>query len=187
MWVKTILLFLSFFLSSQAKILGCPDSPAVINSTNTYRRLHRTSQFAWDKTFANESSLYAEVLSKNCGLVHSQGAMTGKYGENLYSILQYPKPPDTCKPAVDIWYGEVSRYNFSSKSPFKENWPKGVGHFTAIVWKGSKKFGCGMATSDIKPIGFSKVAGCKVIVCRYFPPGNVASDEAFLANVLPTQ
>lgn len=179
------LFFFSNPMTANAKAMGCPDSQTIINSTNTYRKWHQAPPFAWDKKLSNESSIYADVLSKDCGLVHSQGALTGKYGENLYSVVQYPKPSDTCKVAIDAWYGEVSRYNFKTKRAFKENWPKGVGHFTALVWKGSKTFGCGMATSNIKPVGFSKLAGCKVIVCRYYPPGNVASDEAFLANVLP--
>jgi uncharacterized protein YkwD len=182
-----MILSLLFFCSStsEAKAMGCPDSQAVINTTNTYRKWHQAPPYIWNKKLANESSAYADILAKDCGLVHSPGALTGKYGENLYSVVSYPKPLNTCKIAVDVWYGEVSRYNFKSKQPLKENWPKGVGHFTALVWKGSTSFGCGMAISNIKPAGFSLITGCKVIACRYLPSGNVGSDAAFLANVLP--
>jgi hypothetical protein len=38
-----------------------------------------------------------------------------------------------------------------------ENWPS-AGHYTQIVWKDTKKVGCGAATSDGKET---------IIVCRY--------------------
>ncbi|KAI8469403.1 MAG: CAP domain-containing protein [Monoraphidium minutum] len=48
-----------------------------------------------------------------------------------------------------------------------------VSHFTQIVWKGSTQLGCGFAS------------GCKMLVCRYSPPGNMIG--SFGANVSPAQ
>lgn len=39
---------------------------------------------------------------------------------------------------------------------------KATGHFTQVVWKGSKSFGCGLAIGNNKAFG----------VCNYYPPGN---------------
>ena len=78
---------------------------------------------------------------------------------------------------------EVSRYNFRATHPFRDNWDNGVGHFTQVVWRSTMVMGCGMATKAV-PIGaiHGLVGGCKVVVCRYLPAGNVATDAEFRDN-----
>lgn len=50
------------------------------------------------------------------------------------------------------------------------------GHFTAMVWKSSKKLGVGKAfASD----------GSSFVVARYFPAGNITNKGHFENNVLP--
>lgn len=49
-----------------------------------------------------------------------------------------------------------------------------TGHFTQVVWKGSKEIGVGRATSS---------GGRTVVVANYRPPGNVLG--MFATNVLP--
>ncbi|GLI70343.1 hypothetical protein VaNZ11_015302, partial [Volvox africanus] len=85
------------------------------------------------------------------------------------------------------WYAEVMSYNFSAIYPFLENWPKGTGHFTQLVWKATTKLGCGYALKDMTmKIGSrTLMGGCKMVVCRYREHGNVANDIYFLKNVLP--
>ena len=161
---------------------NCIDIQAVIETTNMYRQWHQVGPLKWDSNLASDSAVYAEVLSKDCQLTHSRG----NYGENLYSVTSYPSPKETCKPAVDAWYGEVVNYDFNAANLFSDNWPKGIGHFTQVVWKGTASFGCGEHLREgITLPYFPMKVGCKIVVCRSFPPGNVAADSFFRANVFP--
>jgi uncharacterized protein YkwD len=175
-----IALLLTFSFVPSSLSIGCPDVTATTNTTNTYRKLHQVAPLLWDPKVASDCTNYAKKLAVGgCGLEHSHGP----YGENLFAVTSYPKPDSTCAVAVKAWYSEVSRYNFKSTKPFTENWSKGVGHFTQLVWKSTTKFGCGVYMVDKKLR--SMTATCKVIVCRYLPAGNVASDSFFKQNVLP--
>lgn len=160
---------------------NCNDITNVISTTNEYRKLHQVGALIWDSNLAKESGKYAETLSKDCSLVHSRG----DYGENLYSRTSYPPPSNTCKDAIDTWYSEIVNYNLNAKRPFNDNWSKGIGHFTQLVWKSTTSFGCGEHIRSISRPGISFKLGCKIVVCRYRPPGNLATDEAFKENVLP--
>jgi hypothetical protein len=67
-----------------------------------------------------------------------------------------------------MWYDEVKLYNFNGGGFSME-----TGHFTQVVWRGTKQIGCGVTTCR----------GMDVWVCNYDPPGNV--DRGYKANVLP--
>merc|ERR1711998_679411 len=73
-------------------------------------------------------------------------------GENL--AAGYP----TIAQAVKGWYNEVHDCNWSGGCQKSTN-GKPVGHFTALVWKGAKEFGCG-----ISPNGWR---GYPLYVCNY--------------------
>ncbi|KAI8518310.1 positive regulation of epithelial to mesenchymal transition [Branchiostoma belcheri] len=70
---------------------------------------------------------------------------------------------------VQQWYSEVERYDFGDKGG---NYQPSAGHFSQVVWKGSKELGVGTAKSD---------KGMAVTVCNYSPPGNMQG--AFGSNV----
>jgi hypothetical protein len=59
---------------------------------------------------------------------------------------------------VDSWYSEVKKHTFGS-----EPTTMGTGHFTQIVWKGSKEMGIALARSASNKI---------IVVANYDPPGN---------------
>lgn len=50
------------------------------------------------------------------------------------------------------------------------------GHFTAMVWKSTKKMGVGKAKAT---------DGSTFVVARYFPAGNIVNQGQFDENVLP--
>ncbi|MBN3287849.1 GAPR1 protein, partial [Polyodon spathula] len=51
-----------------------------------------------------------------------------------------------------------------------------TGHFTAMVWKNTKKMGVGKAKAS---------DGSTFVVARYFPAGNIVNQGQFEENVLP--
>jgi pathogenesis-related protein 1 len=58
---------------------------------------------------------------------------------------------------VGAWAGESRNYDYAS------NKCRGVcGHYTQIVWAGTREVGCAVATGG----------GRQVWVCNYDPPGN---------------
>ncbi|GLC60570.1 hypothetical protein PLESTB_001627900 [Pleodorina starrii] len=162
----------------------CPDAELLLAATNRYRAVHQAPPLTWDEGLAAESQAYAvQLASKQCVLTH------GDVGENLFGLLSYPWPDGRCLEAVDGWYGEVKSYNFSAEFPFFDNFFRAeVGHFTQLVWKASTAVGCGFAVVA-QPIPFTSgnvyTGGCKVVVCRYNPPGNYADDGLMAQNVLP--
>jgi hypothetical protein len=62
------------------------------------------------------------------------------------------------KDAAASWYNEVKSYEFK-----KGGFSMATGHFTQLVWKGSKKLGVGLAKSK---------SGKTYFVAEYKPPGN---------------
>ncbi|XP_022799115.1 Golgi-associated plant pathogenesis-related protein 1-like [Stylophora pistillata] len=91
-------------------------------------------------------------------------------GENLY-LSGSPLPKEPCTEATQLFYGEIENYDFS-KPVF--SWK--TGHFTQVVWKNTKEIGAAKRIRNDSKL---------VVVIRYFPPGNLLSQEAFKKNVLP--
>jgi hypothetical protein len=68
--------------------------------------------------------------------------------------------------ATTVWYDEIRFYDFK--------WPGlklTTSHFTQVVWKNSRTFGCGIAG--------------EVVVCMYCPAGNGKGRGTFKDNVMP--
>ncbi len=66
--------------------------------------------------------------------------------------------------AADTWYDEIKDYNFNNPSQKTGV----VGHFTQLVWKGSKEVGIGCAKSQ---------NGSYYVVANYYPAGNWMGQE----------
>ncbi|GLC52911.1 hypothetical protein PLESTB_000687300 [Pleodorina starrii] len=167
---------------------SCPDAAAALDAHNAYRARHRAPPLSWNSELAESSEAWAlDLASKQgCRTVHSTDYT---FGENLYAMKRFPKPIDgSCKTVVGDWYNEVLSFNFSTPRLFADNAGKGMGHFTQLVWRATTSVGCGTALVDFPvafPSGTVRTGGCKVVVCRYLPPGNMPTESAFALNVLP--
>jgi hypothetical protein len=126
----------------------------------------------WDTQLAADSQAWSEQLAAmGCGLEHS----TGSYGENLYWQIGGTITPES---VVASWYEEIACYTFGQ---FMETDAcdmactdamnsSGCGHYTQIVWRDTRRVGCGMATCS---------NGAEIWTCRYDPAGNYVGEPAY--------
>lgn len=167
----------------------------MLDTHNMYRQRHGAAPLTWNQEMADSAKEWALGLSANrCGSDLHHSGKPG-LGENLWMGYwggsSNAKPLFNCKSAVDSWYNEVSQYKFTQRpwSDNSGNFGK-IGHFTQLVWKGSKELGCYSSsdswTSEPFP-GYVTQMTCMVVVCRYSAPGNIVTDGYFLQNVLPAQ
>lgn len=108
---------------------------------------------------AKDSARYAAVLAKRGRIAHDPDK--GRQGENLFqgTIRAYPYAM-----MARLWVDEKKHFK---KGVFPDVVKAGpwslVGHYTQIVWPGTQRFGCAVASN--KDDDF--------LVCRYLPAGNV--------------
>jgi hypothetical protein len=152
---------MSFQLTSQQKL----DLTAYINA---YRTIHQAPPLVWDATIATFTNSWATNMAFNHNFQHSGRAT---YGENIAYFQGYQADPiGLIKKAVDLWYSEVSMYDFSNPG-----FSASTGHFTCLVWKAS--------TSYAIAIAFDANSNMAYVSMNTYPPGNVLGQ--FQQNVFP--
>lgn len=134
---------------------------------NELRKKHGADALTPDSNIENRALEYAQkLLNEGGALVHDEEALKKLgYGENLFSMSGSFEPNG--ETAADSWYSEIKDYNFNNPG-----FDSKTGHFTQLVWKASKKVGCGAAFNG------NKLVTC----CNYSPPGNYKGQ--YEANVL---
>merc|ERR1711981_487305 len=122
-----------------------------------------------DKDLCDDAQAYADQLAANDnGLIHASAELSQKgQGENL----AWASP-------ITWNTGRIEAQNINAEMPVK-SWynelktgQQCMGHYTQVVWKGSKKFCMAKAVSRSK---------ATFTVARYYPAGNV--EGAYAANV----
>ena len=142
-----------------------------IGAHNRFRAMHGAANLDYDQAMAVSAKKYAEELARTNSFQHSNYPGVG---ENLYSMsssssYSVQEVNKSGIVATERWYKEKDNYEFS-----RPGFAMNTGHFTQVVWKGTKKIGCGAALSQ---------SDRKVyVVCQYSPPGNYES--RFPENVL---
>ena len=138
----------------------------ILTNHNYHRKRHQVDDLSRSSDIETIAQNYSEYLASIDEMKHSGN----KYGENLYYCWSSSGVCVTGEKASQAWYDEVSKYDF--KNP---GFSSGTGHFTQLVWKGSKQIGCGAACNEKN--------NCYV-TCNYSPAGNVLSQ--FDTNVYPS-
>ncbi|MBN2702497.1 MAG: pathogenesis-related family 1 protein [Methylohalobius sp. ZOD2] len=119
----------------------------------------------WSDSLAAYAQQWAEYLARGngCKLKHRSD---GKYGENLYwsSAVRWSDGRRELKAltvsrVVAQWVSEKKDYDYAG------NRCSGAmcGHYTQIVWRDTRRLGCGMAVCPSQG---------QIWVCNYDPPGN---------------
>lgn len=93
------------------------------------------------------------------------------FGQNIFCCPETALLIDlTGQEVATYWYTSLKRYNFY-KDPELLHTNVNAGHFTQIVWKNTKYFGVGKASSH---------TGKVFVVALYFPPGKFFYDVFFI-------
>lgn len=131
----------------------------VLAAHNALRAKHGVPPLSWSSSLAETAQAWAD----GCKFEHSSTGL----GENLAQGTTGAYSPGSF---VNDWYSEISSYDFTTGASTDGN---DVGHFTQVVWKGTKQVGCGLTTCGENDL----------LVCNYSPAGNL--DGAYQDNVLP--
>ncbi len=143
---------------------GTGESGKLVGLTDAHNRVRRevgVAPLVWSDELARWAGAWASRLAaKGCQLTH-RPARADDYGENIF----WSSGPMAAGDVVATWAGERSGYDHAT------NACDGVcGHFTQIVWRASKRLGCGSA---------SCAGGGEIWVCNYDPPGNVMGQSPY--------
>jgi hypothetical protein len=134
---------------------------------NAERAAFGAPPLSWDPGLAASAQAYAQRLAAIGRLQHSSRAERPGQGENLWIGS---RGAFSVAAMAGSWANERVRFvpgRFPAVSR-SGNWAD-VGHYTQMVWPGTSRLGCGLASSP----------RWDVLVCRYGPAGNV--DGAMLA------
>ncbi len=123
---------------------------------------------SWDPALARDAQAYADTLAATGTFEHSdQPRGMPEQGENLWTgtrgAYRYAE-------MVGHWVEEKRDYvpgilpDVSRTGQFED-----VGHYTQIMWRATRRFGCAQASS----------AEDDYVVCRYAPAGNYIGQRAF--------
>jgi uncharacterized protein YkwD len=148
------LLHLAALPPASAQGITPAERETMLNLHNAYRDKHCVPPLTWSTELAASAQRWAD----NCSLMfHSpKGGRSKRYSENLAW-----GGDRTAQSAVDAWYDEVKVYNFA-----RPGFASATGHFTQMIWKGTKQIGCGVAKCYLGSVRFW--------VCHYAPEGNWA-------------
>ncbi|XP_077545270.1 uncharacterized protein LOC144158322 [Haemaphysalis longicornis] len=127
----------------------------VLRRHNKWRQLHGVPPLKHSEKLCRYAQAYAFRLAQKGVMEHRKRR---KYGENLY--YEWNTKPDFHvhgKAAVDAWYDEIKLHKW------RNYFQKASGHFTQVVWKGSRYLGSGIAKHN----------GKIFIVSNYDPQGNI--------------
>ncbi|KIY64725.1 PR-1-like protein, partial [Cylindrobasidium torrendii FP15055 ss-10] len=122
---------------------------------NSAREEYGAPPLVWDDNLAGSVQNYTD----RCQFSHSNGG--GAYGENIAASTE---PGWSIQDAVDQWMAESCAFLATSQNS---------GHFTQVVWKGTRSVACGITSCPPHTVFLTDDGGATYIVCRYSPPGNV--------------
>jgi len=124
---------------------------AALKAHNEYRANHGVSPLVLSQELCKVAQAWANKIAADDQMQHSDNG----YGENIHwssGIVTDGKAP------VEHWYSEVKDFDFRNG-----DYQKGTGHFSQVVWKGSKELGIAKATGK---------KGGTYVVANYNPAGN---------------
>lgn len=139
----------------------------ILDTHNVERERLRLPRLKWNPHLEREASEWARSLGRRGVLEHADGSSRNGTGENLWMGTAGAWNVETM---VGMFLDERKHYRHGAFPDVSRtgNWAD-VGHYTQIVWRDTREVGCAMVTER----------GNDVLVCRYWPAGNVWGARAF--------
>ncbi len=107
----------------------------VLEAHNKYRKIHHVEPLILNNKICKIGENYDKHLANLGHLENSDNCYKEEtLGENLYCCFGYK---DSGEEVSKNWYDENKKYNYNG------DWKSGTGHFTQMVWKGTKEVGFG--------------------------------------------
>ncbi|XP_052221974.1 uncharacterized protein LOC127838324 isoform X2 [Dreissena polymorpha] len=142
----------------------------MVKAHNEYRATHQAPPLKHAQDLTDYAQKWADHLVATNSFNHSPCDLKGqRLGENIAMKYDSSMTEYTGQDCTDQWYSEVAKHTFGGS-----NGSSGTGHFSQVVWKGSKEVGVGKAQDK---------SGKYIVVASYRPAGNMMGDYA--ENVLP--
>lgn len=134
---------------------------------NAERARLRLPALKWNRKLESEAGQWARTLSRKGMLQHAGGATRNGTGENLWMGSSGHWQVEAM---VGMFLDEKRNYRHGAFPNISRtgNWAD-VGHYSQIVWRDTKEVGCAVSTAR----------GNDVLVCRYWPAGNVWGEKAY--------
>lgn len=150
------------FLMMAALLSGQSPQPQstkeILAAHNTLRARFKLPPLVWSDELARYAQEWANHLIQTGRLVHRPNPI---HGENLFLIHGADISPAV---VVAAWASEARNYNYQTNSCQGR-----CGHYTQLIWRDTKRVGCGAAAKD----------DTQVWVCNYDPPGNIAGERPY--------
>ncbi|CAF1456916.1 unnamed protein product, partial [Didymodactylos carnosus] len=145
-----------------------------LTQTNYDRALQCAPVLTLNATLNSIAQNYATFLATNEIFQHSGNTLNGEaLGENLWALwssgIINPNTLNGSSPC-NSWYNEISSYNWTNPG-----FSSATGHFTQLVWQGTKIMGIGIALTSNQQQAY--------VVANYYPAGNIINSGYFGANV----
>ena len=128
---------------------------------NKVRREVGVEPLKWSRSLARFAQQWADELARtSCRMKHRSDH---QFGENLFigTAGRF-----RALHAAKAWEAEKPLYEGGVLT--RKNW-KPAGHYTQMVWRDTRRFGCGEAECN----------GMLMVVCNYDPPGNYIGQRPY--------
>ena len=138
----------------------------ILTRHNYYRKKHQVGKLSRDSKLEKIAQNAADIMKSNNNWYFTEEKYKGQYiGQNLF----WSWGIDYGYGIVDTWYNDGLIYDFNN-----QGWYSLTAFFTQLIWKSTKKLGCGVGCNGNECYG----------ICVYYPAGNLGD---FSENVFPSK
>lgn len=159
--------------SRRRKYRGSKMIQGILQVHNKARREVGVPSMVWDARIAEYAQQWANYLATRVkGIRHRprRGIWAQRYGENLAAAGGTLPRTNYGRKGSLQWYAEKAQYG---GEPVTGANLHQVGHYTQMVWRQSRRIGCG--TASYKQRGFYWT----ILVCNYDPTGNYTGQTPY--------
>lgn len=134
---------------------------------NAERQRLGVKPLVWSAKLAAHAKTWSQALAVSDMMEHSVSAADGGEGENLWFGTKDDYTPEEMIGAF-VEEGLLFKRGRVPDISTTGRW-EDVGHYTQLVWKDTREVGCAITSNQRRD----------VLVCRYWPPGNIVGQAVF--------